>query len=57
MWGWESRGRQIAAIVLVVGALIALFVFDASAVFWVLVVLSLIVAAFDMWEKRQSSSR
>jgi hypothetical protein len=57
MWRWASRERQIAAIVLVVGALIALFVFDVSAVFWVLIVLSLIVAAFDMWEKRPSSSR
>ena len=57
MWGWESRGRQIAAILLVVGALIALFVFDESAAFWVLVVLALIVAAFDMWEKSRSSSR
>ena len=51
---WVSRERQIAAIVLVVGALIAL-VFEVSAVFWVLIVLSLGVFAFDMW--RRSSSR
>jgi hypothetical protein len=54
--GWVSKERQIATIVLVIGALIALFVFDVSAVFWVLIAVSLLLVAFDMWQKRRLSS-
>lgn len=50
---WTSRQRQIAAIVLVAAGLIALFAFDLSWLFWVLVLTSLALAAFDLWEKRR----
>jgi hypothetical protein len=37
----------------VVAALVALFVFDVSWLFWVLAAASLVVAAVDFWEKRR----
>ena len=54
--GWLSKERQIATIVLVIGALIALFVFDVSAAFWVLIAASLLLAAVDLWQKRRLRS-
>jgi hypothetical protein len=50
---WGSRQRQIAAIVCVVVALVALLAFDESAVFWVFIAASVAIAAFDYREKRR----
>jgi chromate transport protein ChrA len=50
---WTSRRRQIASIVLVVAAIVALFAFDVSWLFWVLVAASLVIVALDSWERRR----
>jgi hypothetical protein len=50
---WTSRQLQIAASVCLVVALVALFAFDESAVFWVFIAASLAIAAFDYWENRR----
>jgi hypothetical protein len=44
---WASTELQIAAIVFVAAALIALFAFDLNWLFWVLVAASLALAAID----------
>jgi hypothetical protein len=49
---WLSRPRQIAAIVCLVLALVAL-VFELTFEFWVLIAASLAIWAFDLWEKRR----
>jgi drug/metabolite transporter (DMT)-like permease len=38
---------------LVVAALVALFVFDVSWLFWMLAAASLVIAAIDFWQKRR----
>ncbi|HEX2467122.1 MAG TPA: hypothetical protein VHJ54_02850 [Solirubrobacterales bacterium] len=50
---WTSRQRQIAVIICTAAALVALFVFDVSWVFWVFIAASLAIAAFDLWETRR----
>jgi hypothetical protein len=39
--------------VLVAAALVVLFVFDVSWLFWVLIGASLVVVALDFWERRR----
>jgi hypothetical protein len=51
--GWGSRQRQIAAIACVVVALVALWAFDESTVFWVFIAASLAIGAFEYWETRR----
>jgi hypothetical protein len=50
---WTSRRRQIASIVFVVAAVVALFAFDVSWLFWVLVAASFVIVALDFWARRR----